>query len=509
MVGALRGDRATVARTVSILVGLAAVTGAACWAILTLGEATAATAEVVIVLGGTGLTLGFALAPLIAGAEDQLDPRRFAVLGLSPGRLTAAIAVAGFASVPTLALIAVAASTAVMWRSHGVSVAVAVVCAVLAVVICQMLARVCTAVSALVLRQRRSRELSGLFILVVVILVVPAVVFFASLEWQGRIPSQMVEAADLLALTPFAAAWGAPGAIATGGSGVASIVIAVATTLGLILLWAALCHRLLTTTERPVPTRERGGLGWFAVAPGNATGAIAARSVLYWLRDRRYIVNAIIIPFAAVIAVVPPLIAGVPPHVVALIPVLVLALFLGWLPHNDVAYDSTAVWMHISSGTRGLSDRVGRLAPVLLIAVPLLAVLVPVTAVLYDRWAILPAVIGVTAALFFTGLGLSSVASVLAPYPVSLPGDSPFQQPQRTGSAGFLAQALVMLGTLAASAPALWWGWLTITEDIRWADTALWGGIAIGIGMLVVGVAVGALLFDRRGARLMEFAATV
>src|SRR5690349_23483205 len=59
--------------------------------------------------------------------------------------------------------------------------------------------------------------------------------------------------------------------------------------------------------------------------------------------------------------------------------------------------------------------------------------------------------VGVCAALFFSGLGFSSVSSVVAPYAVSRPGESPFQQPQRTGSAGAMSQALVMLGAIARS----------------------------------------------------------
>src|SRR5690606_1707774 len=163
---------------------------------------------------------------------------------------------------------------------------------------------------------------------------------------------------------------------------------------------------------------ERAGLGWFAVAPGTPGGAIAARSIVYWLRDRRYLVNAAVIPVAAAIALVPPpvagvplslvillpvpvvglffgwlppndlaarsivywlrdrrylvnaavipvaaaialvppLVAGVPLSLVILLPVPIVALFFGWLPHNDIAYDSTAVWMHIASGVRGVSD---------------------------------------------------------------------------------------------------------------------------------------------------------
>jgi hypothetical protein len=169
---------------------------------------------------------------------------------------------------------------------------------------------------------------------------------------------------------------------------------------------------------------------------------------VYWFGDRRYVVNGIIIPFAALVTAVPLLVAGVPPELVALVPVPFAALLLGWLPHDDLAYDSTAVWMHIASGVRGVSDRVGRLVPVLLVGVPLLAVAVPVAISLHGRWAMLPALAGVCASLFLCGLGLSSISSVVSPYAVSRPGESPFQQPQRTSARGGIAQAVVMAGSL-------------------------------------------------------------
>ena len=111
------------------------------------------------------------------------------------------------------------------------------------------------------------------------------------------------------------------------------------------------------------------------------------------------------IPIAAALTTVPLLIAGVPLEIVALVPVPIVALFLGWLPHNDLAYDSTAVWMHIASGVRGVSDRVGRLVPVLLIGMPLLAIAIPVAISVHGRWALLPAMVGVCASLFLSGLG--------------------------------------------------------------------------------------------------------
>ena len=505
--GALRGDRGHVVRTVLALLAVAAATAVACWALLTLADADAEVVLAVTVLGGSAVTLGFALAPLIGAAEDPLDPRRFALLALARTPLTLVLAVAGLISVPIFALLAIAITDAVVWGEHGAPWPTAAAGVVLGVLTCALVARVCMAVASLFLRERRSRELSGLFLLAMVVVVVPVGVFFASLEWAGTVPTQLAEAVAALALTPMGAAWAFPGMFAAGDDlAWLSLLVAVGTLAVLGLLWAWVVRRLLTTTERPASVRERTGLGWFAVAPGTPGGAVAARSLVYWFRDRRYVVNVVVIPVAAAFTLAPLLIAGVPLEVAVLVPVPFAALLLGWLPHNDLAYDSTAVWMHIASGMRGVSDRVGRLVPVLLIGIPLLAIAIPVAISFHGRWALLPAMVGVCAALFFSGLGLSSVSSVVAPYAVSRPGESPFQQPQRTGSAGATSQALVMLGAIAVSVPALWCAWIALTTDVDAAVPALWAGLAAGLGVLLVGVTAGSMIFTRRGGRLMEFA---
>lgn len=506
LLGALRGDVRHVVRILSGLVLLAAATVAVCWAILTLREAPVEEALAVTALGGSAVTLGFALAPVFAAVEDPLDPRRFALFGLPAGRLAVVLAVAGLISVPIMVLVSVAVSAAVVWEEHAVRTPVTVAGMALGVLTCVLLARVCMALASLHLRERRSRELSGVFVLVVLVVVVPVAVFLASLEWDGTVPPQLREAVRVLAVTPFGAAWALPGTVAAGGDPWPPALVAVGTLVLLALIWLWTVRHVLTTTERPASGRVRGGLGWFGVAPGTPGGAIAARSLVYWFGDRRYIVNAIIIPFAALVTVVPLLVAGVPPQLVALVPVPFAALLLGWLPHDDLAYDSTAVWMHIASGVRGVSDRIGRLVPVLLVGVPLLAVSVPIAISVHGRWGMLPALAGVCACLFLCGLGLSSISSVVAPYAVSRPGESPFQQPQRTTARGGIAQAVVLMGALLLSAPVVWCAWLALQGDDTAATTALWGGLAIGAGVLLVGVTVGSLAFERRGGRLMEFA---
>lgn len=487
---------------VAVVLGVAVA-----WAgLLALRGSSDAAIQVVTVTGGAAIALGLLAAPFVAGGEDQLDPRRFRPFGVTTAPLAGGILVAGVASVPMLALIAIAIGVGVLWAGHGAGAA-AVAGPALGVVTSLLLARIAWAGAARLLREHRSRELSGLFLIALLVVVVPVGVFIASLDWDANVPSALVAAVRILSFTPFGAAWALPGAAAEGDPLLWLVAVLAVAWLGVLVAgWYALVDRMLHAPDRPSSTRTRTGMSWFALMPDTPAGAIAARSLIYWLRDRRYRVNVIIVPIAAVVTAVPLLIAGVPPEHVALVPLPIVALFFGWLPHNDVAYDATAVWLHIASGVRGISDRIGRLAPILLVAVPVFAVGVPVTSMLNGRWAYAPALVGVCVSLFLCGLGLSSIASAAAPYPVSRPGDSPFRQPQRTGGAGMWAQTLVMVGAVVLSAPTLWWAWVTVTGEPAFASAALAGGIATGILVLGVGLAVGAVVFERRGSSLMEFA---
>ena len=505
MLGALRGDRDHVLRrSVGVFVLLAGTVFAAI-NVIALSDSDRLTTAAVTVLAGSAVTLGFAVAPPITASVDPLDPRRFAVVGPEPRPLAAALLLAGFVSVPALVVIVLAVCLAVAWTAHGASVVLSVVSIVLGVTTCVLLARVSMALGALVRRPRQSRELLSVYLVAVLVVVVPVGIFLGSLEWRGAVPSQIVSAAEVLAWTPIGAAWSV--ALApTVGAALGSVIVALVTIGLLATAWFALVELLLTTTPRPVTVRERAGLGWFALLPGTPGGAVAARSLSYWFRDRRYVVNVVVVPIAAVLSTLPLIIAGVPLELAVLLPAPIIALFLGWLPHNDLAYDSTALWMHIASGVRGLSDRLGRLVPVVLIALPLLAVAIPLATAVHGRWSFAPALVGVCAALFLSGLGLSSVASVIAPYAVSRPGDSPFQQPQRTGSGGVLAQGLVMAGALLSAAPAIWLAWQAVTSDTADAFLALWAGLGVGVVVCAAGVVIGAAQFERRGTRLMEFA---
>ncbi|UWF76892.1 MULTISPECIES: hypothetical protein [Microbacterium] len=506
LVGALRGERPV--RTALGFAIAVVLTVAVCVAVLGLDDAPAPVARAVIVLGGAAAFLAFLVGPMLSGTVDQLDPRRFAPFGVDERRMPWILLLASVVSVPSLAMLAIAACVAVVAIGAGVPWLLAVLCSLVGAMTTIMVARIGMAASAILLPERRSRELTVLFTIPVIVIAFPVAVYFASLAWKGRVPHGVETMSAIAGATPLAAPYGLIFAAESGDTGGAwlSGIVALATAVGIAWLWNALVRHMLTTTERPVAARERSGMGWFGIMPSTAFGAVAARSLVYWLRDRRYIVNVIVVPIAGVLTVFPLLVAGVPLSIAALVPVPVMALFFGWLPHNDVAYDSTAVWIHVASGLRGIPDRLGRLVPVTLVAVPTLAVAISVSLAVASRWHLLMPMIGLAASLLLTGLGMSSIASVIAPYAVSRPGDSPFQQPQRS-SYGSFGPALTFVGAILLSGPTIWLFVLAVITGGHGA-AAFWVGVLTGAVVVAGGVMLGGRIFERSGERLMEFAET-
>jgi len=199
------------------------------------------------------------------------------------------------------------------------------------------------------------------------------------------------------------------------------------------------------------------------------------------------------------------IVAGVPPYFLALLPVPIVALFLGWSAHNDVAYDNSAIWLHVASHVRGSADRFGRVVPALLIGVPVVIGASFIFAPLAGAPGFVPAMIGAGLCLLLVGLGLSSVMSARFPYPVVHPGDSPFAQPQSSGTAASLTQSISFFVTIALSAPTLWFATRGFLDGGDWIDRALWLGIGSGLAAFVIGIFWGGWIFTRRSPELLAF----
>lgn len=462
----------------------------------------------ILVVVGSAVIVGFLLLPLVFGVDDTLDPRRFSLFGIPTTRLAAGLALAALIGIPSLVLSICALATVVTWSRDPGSALFALIGAALIVGTCVLAARVSTSIASFLLATRRAREFGGVIGILLIVMISPVVVLLVSVYWARDGAVVLREIAAWLSWTPLGAVWSMPGAAAEGQWGAALLQLLVAlATLGVLWLgWRALVGRMLVTPQREAVIKDYRGLGWFDRLPGRAAGAVAARSITYWGRDVRYWVALVMIPLMPVLMVVALLVAGMPGHYVSLLPLPVMCLFLGWTLHNDVAYDSTAIWLHVASGVSGFADRIGRIFPVILFGIPLIAVGSIVTVSVYGSWSLLPAVVGVSTSVLLIGVGLSSVSSALFPYPATKPGESAFTQPQTSGGSAAIVQSVSFFAILALSAPAIVFMILGVFVDPAWLSWALIAGVGVGLLAVAAGVYFGAVLFERRGPEIMAFA---
>jgi ABC-2 type transport system permease protein len=501
------GARRSLGAVVGGLVALVAVL----WAAVAVGGLRTddpLAARSIVVLVGAAVALGCTLVPLALGVADQLDPRRFAVFGIGRRDLVVGLGVAGLVGPPVVAVAVLAVAQVVTW-SRGVGPALlGVLAAVLVVATTALLIRVSSTIGAWLFAEHRVRQATWFVVLVVVLLLVPTVPLLLRVDWLDPTGPGLQHIAGVVGWTPWGAAWAVPADAATGhvGAAVGKLVVAVVVVALLALAWWALVGRSLVTVAQPTRTRHHPGLGWFDRLGSTPFGAVAARALTYWARDPRYRSSYLILLFVPLV-VLPLGVAGVPWAWTALVPLPLMALIAGFLPHNDVSYDNTAVWLHVASGAPGWTDRLGRLVPLIVVGVPLLVAGAAVSAWLYGDMSAFPLLVSVSASGLLGGLGLSSIVSVVLPYPTVRPGDHPFHQPQAAGATSTVAQTVMVVGTVLCMVPA---GWIAVRAllGLQQPSLALVLGLGIGVGVvvLVIGMVVGGVVFDRRGPDLLAAA---
>lgn len=465
-------------------------------------------ATAIVVTFGAVVVLGFFLAPLAFGIDDTLDPRNFSLFGIQTTKLAGGLLLTAAISVPSLVLIAVAVVQVATWsRGFGIGL-LAVFGALLIVGTSVIGARVSTSLAAFFLSTRRAREITGLLALLVIVSLSPLLVVLSTVDWAREGLAVLERIAVIAGWTPFGVGWSIPAEAAAGNGGAAALklLIGLATVAALWFAWRWLVARMLVTPERQASVHRYDGLGWFDRLPISPAWLVGARSLTYWMRDSRYRVQLVVLPVVPILMIVALLVAGVDAQLLALLPLPVMCLFLSWSVHNDVAYDNTAIWLHVVSSTPGAADRAGRLVPVLAIGVPLILVGAPISAAFHGDPDVLPSLIGVSAGLLLVGLGLSSIMSAWFPYPAVRPGDSPFAQPQSTGSAAALIQSMSFFATLVLVSPAIVFAYLGLTEGGANPTWSLLSGLGAGAVTLAAGILIGGRIFDRRGPELLAAA---
>lgn len=507
--GAVRGKPMRILGAALAGVAVIAVLWLLFGGIASLADVRADNARNLLVVIGSFTLLGYLLVPSMLGISDPIDPRAFSLFGIKEPKLAAGLLLASLVSVPGLILISLSVATVATWARGPAPTVLAVICAVLAVATCALVGRIAELAAGGALVSRRSHELRVVFLVLILVLIAPAVIFILGIDWASGFGFvEFGRAAEIVSWTPFGAVWSAPGDAAAGRvpEALLKALIALATAAVLYLVWWALVARAVHTAPHPIHEGNFGSLGWFDVFPARSAGAIAARSLSYWGRDTRYVVSILIIPILPFLLIPPLLIAGVPAEPLALVPLPVMCLFLGWSLHNDLAFDASAVWLHVASGVKGSADRLGRTVPTLLLGIPLLVIGTMISIAFYGSWAVLPAMFGVSFCLLLSGVGVSSYLSARVPYPAAAPGDSPFQQPQSTGSRGGFSQGLGLVVPVLLTLPAFFFAGRGLAGDGGAYLISLLVGVGVGIVVFVSGVWAGGRAFDRRGPEVIEFA---
>ena len=475
----------------------------------------------VMIVAGAMVSLGAFFVPVVLARSQLLNPRALRSFGWGPLSIGATVLLTTLIG-PALVLVPIALTP--LFFLSGPSVGWAVLAVPFIVIEGILAARLGVLVGA-VLRYRRGL-LAVARILAALLLIAGLVVIAAHIApdvaellpgawWRNSLlvvlalsPLRTPAIADTLNALPVGAFWRLPVHARDEALYQQDLALGVLTIAVLAMLWMVSLDYSLRPTRR-IP-QERAALvpGWFRRLPSTPIGAVAARSFTYWRRDPRYRAALAVLPVVPVVTLLACWVAGIPLSVSALIPLPLVVLLLSWATlHNDVAYDSTAMWAHLAAQTRGLHDRVGRMLPVLAMGVPLVVIGTVATAWAHGDWMIAPAVFGVSSALLLGGIGVSSLISARFPYPATRPGDAPFQQPLVEGSSGADTQAGSLFLILLVAGPAITAMVFSVVGVAGpWNWIALAAGLVAGLAVLVIGLRVGGASFDRRAPELLEFA---
>ncbi|WP_159814234.1 transporter [Actinomyces sp. zg328] len=522
---------ALIGTVIATLYGLGAL-GLALSGAIALGQAPVDVIAQVLAAVAALTVLAWTLLPLLfTGVDSTLDPRTMAAW-IAPSRsLSRALAVAAACGITGVLTALGTLLPALVWAIAGQAGA-----ALLSLVLAPALLATCVLLSRVIVigvgvsQSRRGRELAGLIgmLLVFAVAWLPSLLSNMSVGDPDGLLAALSTGAVGAGLSPFGWAAAAPGYLAQG-----HVLPAVALALGALIVpvallpaWERVTRRVMTGPARAsVRTRSYEAaahrdaavpaLVWHArlerVMP-SAAAAVAARCLRYWRSDPRYVAQVVSLVFVPAILTVAFLgsrqaaLSGggttisfgrvlswgeAPPAVLA--GAVFLALMCGWGLHNDLAFDSTALWQHVSAGLSGRNDRLGRVVAAAVWQVPLLVVVACLGAGASGRWDILPAVLGLSVAVMGCAYAWSSVMSVLVLYEMNAPGESLMKS--RTSGTAFIAAlvqiagfviigfmtAPVVAGFAVTAVSGMWaWGWLVLAGGLLWAAGATWGGIVLG-----------------------------
>ncbi len=451
--------------------------------------------------------LGITAISVFFAPGRVLDAAQFRQFSFTPVHLVKNLLVSSLISWTSLLIFAWGVAYVVLRSRDVLSALIASLALLLFWFTLLCVAQLAAQLSQMAFTSPRSQQLRQLLGWIIAISAAPLSIFLFTSGGIVGARAVLTEMGGALEWSPLGSTLSATDTFVSSGALLGSTKLVVSAVFLVALTWLNifLVRRVLRTTPKPALTPIQDvNLGWFTRFTSTKTGVISARSVIYWMRDPRYRLSFAIVPVVVLLVLLATWVSGAPATVIWATPLAIICFFLGWSLHNDVAVDSTAIWLHVAAGTRGIDDRRGRAIPVLFAGIPVIIIGATLSVALMGDWRPLPAVIGMSASLLLTGVGVASYASARWPYPTTRPGDTLFIQPQFSGFSPVRSQAASVLITVGLSLPALVLGFAGIglaSLPLQLASLVI--GVVGGLAVLHYGFTLGAAAYDADGADLV------
>ncbi len=459
------------------------------------------------------LTLGWVTVPLvISGLDNSLEPARFRSLGVSARTIMPGLLVAAFLTLPALFLALLLAALGSVWLQDGGGV-LAVATVGLALMLASMIlaARVSAAWAGRLLSSRRAKLATAAAMAVGVAAMAPIALVLFRDGLSDVVAEDIALVLERLADTPLGAGAAAPGAAAEGDwlGALWRLALQAGWVLALLTVWQQNVARSLVA-----PVGRGGGArrhhdrvldpARSAGAPRDAAAAaVYARLARAWTSDPRYLASlagVLLLPVTFFALVMP--VFDLDRRWAYVVP-LMLAATIGWGRHNDVAFDSSALWLDIVSGRLGGAVMRGRLAAVAGWALPLVIVACLGTLAWTGRWHDAPGLVGASVGVLGVSLGVAAVSAVLLPYRAPAPGASPFGAEVGAVGAGLAAQLVSSIAAMSLVPFVVLPFVLALTVATAWGWVACLAGIVAGVAAYAGGLRLAGSLYDRRSGRLL------
>jgi len=426
----------------------------------------------------------------VGGADETVDPARLALLPLTRRQLVLGLAVAAVIGTGALATVIVLAGMVVGFAPSSVGALLVVMAAVVGFALAISASRTLATLLTQAQRSRRGRDIT-----VLAAALGGAALWIAS-QLVGRLNDHATnQLLDVLRWTP-------PGFVgqsileAAQGSLLSStinLLVAAAWTAVFLLLWATSAARLLVDNESSLRSpskstnRDEAISSW---ARGSEIKAAFGKEVRYLVRSpsRRSVLllNGVMGTAFTLLQVLQG--SNRPGGLVLIAPLAGLLFSLSAID-NQLGYDSAPLWMEVSAGGPRRALLLGRSAGWLpLVALPALPTAL-VVASFTGGWRYVPVAVALAIAGAGVPLGVGTVISMRAPFPVPDTG-KPFSNPYANTGRGCAVGLLVLVAlavnalllapaailVVAAERISLPWLYATVVPVALWSIAIWWIG---------------------------------